>query len=95
MMQRVVVTGAQGFVGRHLVHLLLGSPGVEVLGIGRSPDDRTWFTHEVHQGPTAVRAPLPPAIRARLAGEHYRYRRLDLPSRVGGGPSRQQVGADC
>jgi 3-dehydroquinate synthase len=78
MMERVVVTGAQGFVGRHLVHLLLGSPGVEVLGIGRSPDDRAWFTHEVHQGPTAVRAPLPPAMRARIASAHYRYRRLDL-----------------
>jgi len=78
MIERVVVTGAQGFVGRHLVHLLLASPGVEVLGIGRSPDDRTSFTHEVHHGPTAIRAPLPPEMRARLVSERYRYRRLDL-----------------
>ena len=55
MMARVVVTGAQGFVGRHLVDLLLGIPGVEVLGVGRSPDDRAWFTHEVHWGGAPTR----------------------------------------
>jgi 3-dehydroquinate synthase len=77
-MERVVITGAQGFVGRHLVDLLVRQPDVEVLGLGRSPDDRAWFTHHLHRGHTPVRAPLPPAFRARLATERYRYRRLDL-----------------
>ncbi|MEJ7598830.1 MAG: iron-containing alcohol dehydrogenase [Kofleriaceae bacterium] len=77
-MERVIVTGAQGFVGRHFVHLLLGSPDVEVLGLGRSPDDRTHFTHDVHRGGTPMRAPLPAAVRARLASERYRYRSLDV-----------------
>jgi 3-dehydroquinate synthetase/nucleoside-diphosphate-sugar epimerase len=84
MSQRVVVTGAQGFVGRHLVDRLLGHAGdVEVLGLGRSPGDRAWFTHHVHWNHTAVRAPLPPAMRARLAGERYRYRPIDLRDTAG------------
>jgi len=77
-MERVVITGAQGFVGRHLVHLLLGVPGVEILGLGRSADDRATFTHQLHWGTTPMRAPLPAAMRARLASERYRYRRLDV-----------------
>lgn len=77
-MERVVVTGAQGFVGRHLVHALLARADVQVLGIGRSPDDRSAFTHHVHWGKTPVRAPLWPAARARLACDRYRYRSLDL-----------------
>jgi 3-dehydroquinate synthetase/nucleoside-diphosphate-sugar epimerase len=75
---RVAVTGAQGFVGRHLVDALLARPGVEVLGLGRSADDRTAFTHDVHWGDAPVRAPLWRAARDRLAGERYRYHRLDL-----------------
>ncbi|HET7501318.1 MAG TPA: iron-containing alcohol dehydrogenase [Kofleriaceae bacterium] len=79
-MERVVVTGAQGFVGRHLVHRLLAVPGVELLGLGRSPDDRTAFTHQLHRGHAQVRAPLTTEMRARLASERerYRYRRIDL-----------------
>jgi 3-dehydroquinate synthetase/nucleoside-diphosphate-sugar epimerase len=78
MTERIVVTGAQGFVGRHLVDQLLARPGIEVLGLGRSPEDRAAFTHEVHWGNTAVRAPLLPSARERLASARYRYRRLDL-----------------
>lgn len=77
-MERVVVTGAQGFVGRYLVDLLLQQPGVEVLGLGRSADDRAGFTHPLHWGHTTVQAPLPGAMRARLRQERYRYRSIDL-----------------
>jgi nucleoside-diphosphate-sugar epimerase len=77
-MERIVVTGAQGFVGRHLVHRLLARSDTVVLGLGRSADDRACFTHCVHWGHTPMRAPLPAAARARLLDERYRYRRLDL-----------------
>jgi len=81
--ERVVVTGAQGFVGRHLVDRLLGRGDVEILGLGRSPDDRACFTHQLHRGHTRMRAPLPAEARARLAGERYRYRPLDLRDTAG------------
>ncbi len=78
MEERIVVTGAQGFVGRHLVLLLLDRPGTQVLGLGRSPDDRAHFGHAVHRAHASVRAPLWPAARSSLAGERYRYRSIDL-----------------
>jgi len=78
MEERIVVTGAQGFVGRYLVLRLLERPGAQVLGLGRSPDDRTHFGHPVHWAHAAVRAPLWPAARTSLAGERYRYRSIDL-----------------
>ncbi|HTE53303.1 MAG TPA: iron-containing alcohol dehydrogenase [Kofleriaceae bacterium] len=82
MEDRIAVTGAQGFAGRHLVVQLLDRlPGAQVLGIGRSPDDRDHFGHSVHCGETAVRAPLWPAARATLSGDRYRYRQLDVLDR--------------
>jgi 3-dehydroquinate synthase len=78
MNERIVVTGAQGFVGRYLVtHLLEHHPGVQVLGIGRSAEDREHFGHPVHRGAVAVRAPLPASARCALASARYRYRQLD------------------
>ena len=53
MIERYLVTGAQGFVGRYLVRQALSSPSVSVLGIGRSQ-------------PNAY-APLPAALRERYA----------------------------
>src|SRR5262245_66566110 len=84
MEPRIVVTGAQGFVGRHLVARLLERvPDAQVLGLARSPDDRAAFGHVVHWGPTAVRAPLPGDAARALAGDRYRYRALDLRDRAG------------
>jgi 3-dehydroquinate synthase len=78
MDERLVVTGAQGFVGRYLVtHLLEHHPAAEVLGLGRSVDDREHFGHTVHRGAVAVRAPLPARARHALASPRYRYRQLD------------------
>ena len=82
MPERIAVTGAQGFTGRHLVAQLLERlPGAEVLGIGRSPDDREHLGHAIHVGAATARAPLWPSARAALAGPRYRYRSLDLLDR--------------
>lgn len=82
MLERIAVTGAQGFTGRHLVEQLLERlPGAEVLGIGRSPDDREHLGHAIHAGATTARAPLWPSARAALVGPRYRYRSVDLLDR--------------
>jgi len=79
MVERIVVTGAQGFVGRHMVVQLLDRyPAAQVLGLGRSPDDRDHFGHPVHWGQTDVRAPLWPAAQESLRSERYVYRQIDL-----------------
>ena len=79
MTNRILVTGAQGFLGRYLVANLLGSGNdVEVLGIGRSArlDDR--FTHALHWGESRVHAPLPETLGASLASARYQYISLDV-----------------
>lgn len=76
---KVLVTGAQGFVGRYLIARLLGDPSTEaVRGVGRSPDSRATFTHDVAWGSTRVRAPLPRDVAGSLADPRYRYESLDL-----------------
>jgi nucleoside-diphosphate-sugar epimerase len=79
-MKRVLVTGAQGFVGRWLVHTLCHSPLVDaVMGVGRSARNDTAFTHPLHWQGRALRAPLPPALLATAATPgRYDYRALDL-----------------
>ncbi len=79
MQQRIVVTGAQGFVGRHLaVSLLERDPGLLLLGLGRSAEDRTHFGHLVHRGRESMRAPLERSARNALETERYRYARMDV-----------------
>ncbi len=56
-MRRVLVTGAQGFIGRHLVRRL-AEGGARVLGTGRSPALPGFFTHFVTSRRGPVRAPL-------------------------------------
>lgn len=81
MSGRYFVTGAQGFVGRFFVaRLLENDRDSEVLGIGRSPADDTHFTHTVHWGSQAVRAPLPPELTSANA-VRYRYEAADLRDR--------------
>ena len=46
MSERVLITGAQGFVGRYLAaYLLRSNSGVNIQGIGRSPRSSDAFTH--------------------------------------------------
>jgi 3-dehydroquinate synthase len=79
MSTRVLVTGAQGFLGRYLVsHLLQTDPDVEILGIGRSPRLRDGFTHSLQWGACRLRAPLPAELRETLESPRYHYVSMDI-----------------
>ncbi len=79
MTTRILVTGAQGFLGRHLAARLLGADSeTRVLGIGRSPRLEDTFTHSVHWGSARVRAPLPVDVKASLESRRYEYASLDI-----------------
>jgi GDP-4-dehydro-6-deoxy-D-mannose reductase len=75
----VLITGAQGFLGRHLTHHWLTSdPAVRIVGLGRSPQRRDTFPHCVSWRGQEVVAPVPRALRADHDSERYVYRRVDL-----------------
>jgi 3-dehydroquinate synthase len=76
--ERVLVTGAQGFLGRYLCAALLDGGATEVLGLGRSPRLEDGFTHSVTWGTSRVRAPLPEPLRDALASPRYHYASLDI-----------------
>ncbi len=82
MTKRILITGAQGFLGRYLVASWLGAdPGVEIVGAGRSPRRRDRFTHSVTWGSTLVPAPLTAELAAAERSDRYRYVPLDLLAR--------------
>ncbi len=75
---RFLVTGAQGFLGRHLVQALLASyPAALVLGVGRSPCTTESFTHSISWAGKSFRAPVPAYLR-NGDSERYQYQLLDL-----------------
>lgn len=77
--ERILVTGAQGFVGRYLVaHLLATDPNQQVVGTGRSPANDETFTHTITRGGVIAPASLPTTLRReiRRAGTDGRYRYL-------------------
>jgi nucleoside-diphosphate-sugar epimerase len=77
--ERVLVTGAQGFVGRHVVaEALRRRPDAEVVGVGRSPRRDDVFTYDLAWAGRRVPAPLPPAIRAAATDRRYTYERVDV-----------------
>lgn len=79
MSERVLVTGAQGFIGRYTIaHWLAASEEDLVVGLGRSPAKEDCFTHEVHWGDRALDAPLPPPLGRALDTDRYRYVPVDL-----------------
>lgn len=79
--KRLLITGAQGFVGRHLAAQALSSDSLTVLGIGRSPQSET-FTHYVHWGARRVLAPIPSYLRERTGADRYTYVSADIRDRV-------------
>ncbi len=81
---RVLITGAQGFLGRYLVaDWLKNDTRVNILGIGRSaPHERT-FTHLVHRVKQEIPAPLPQGLIDALTPGRYEYISLDMLDKYG------------
>jgi nucleoside-diphosphate-sugar epimerase len=71
---RVLVTGAQGFLGRELVAAFLAGGAEAVLGIGRSERDDAHFTHRLDWCGTPLPAPAPDRLRP---DARYEYAVLD------------------
>jgi nucleoside-diphosphate-sugar epimerase len=82
-MKRVLVTGAQGFLGRYLVAALLAGSDVEILGCGRSPALARSFTHRIRAGRGLVPAPLPHEMEDPAGNRRYRYVQVDLLDAAG------------
>jgi nucleoside-diphosphate-sugar epimerase len=75
MTRPVLITGAQGFMGRYLGAALLSDDRNEVVGLGRSPAHPTRFTHKVSFNRAVLPAPVPLEIRP---SGNYRYFQVDL-----------------
>jgi nucleoside-diphosphate-sugar epimerase len=76
MTHTILVTGAQGFVGRWFVaHALHRWPDHRIVGIGRSAQSTT-FTHAVTLGAHRVRAPLPNDLSS--DSDRFTYRTADV-----------------
>src|SRR5262245_54489267 len=76
---RIVVTGAQGLLGRNLVRALLAfDREISVVGLGRSARLRGTFTHALRWLDESVAAPLPPALLEAEDDPRYSYRSIDL-----------------
>jgi nucleoside-diphosphate-sugar epimerase len=76
---KCLVTGGQGFVGRHLIAKILDAyPDAEIVAVGRSPGNDTHFTHRVHLGTRETFAPLPIVVRQSHRSARCRYHSLDI-----------------
>ncbi len=76
---RVLVTGAQGFVGRYLVaQLLRTDPHTQILGIGRSPRSCRSFAHNINWLNSAIPAPLPSDMLSIFSTPRFSHRTADI-----------------
>ncbi|HEX4275965.1 MAG TPA: NAD(P)-dependent oxidoreductase [Bryobacteraceae bacterium] len=76
---RVLITGAQGFVGRYLAARWLDMDShIEIAGCGRSPANAATFTHAITVGSRTMPAPLPPELCNPSSNPRYRYFATDL-----------------
>lgn len=74
MSRRILVTGAQGFLGRYTVmEILRRLPHAVVLGIGRSPQRDDCFTHTLRWLGREVVAPLPHELALAAGNDRYTY----------------------
>jgi nucleoside-diphosphate-sugar epimerase len=73
---RVLITGAQGFLGRSLVSAVLAAEGEAVLGVGRSPRRDDVLTHTLEWCGRQVEAPVPQRLRPQ--DPRYDYVQLDV-----------------
>lgn len=71
----LLITGAQGFIGRWTAARALRDDSLAVVGLGRSPRLET-FTHQVALGVQRVPAPLTPELV--LATPRYTYLSVDI-----------------
>jgi nucleoside-diphosphate-sugar epimerase len=79
---RVLITGAQGFVGRYAVaHWLQCDAATTIVGLGRSRRLFRSFTHTLEWNGRKLRAPLPHALGLVIGSQRYRYIDLDLRDR--------------
>ena len=79
--RRVLVTGAQGLLGRHVVAHLLADPATEqVVGVGRSPRMPGHYTHHLRWLDTTAAAPVPGDLRRAETDGRYRYEPADAGS---------------
>jgi nucleoside-diphosphate-sugar epimerase len=80
---RILITGAQGFVGRYVASAVLGShPDAEVLGLGRSPRLDGCFSHHVTVRGMSVQARIPDTLFHRDLRYQYKQIALDDTSRL-------------
>ena len=55
MTTRILITGGQGFIGRHLARdYLQWADDIEVVAIGRSPEIKRGFSHKVSWGQSTL-----------------------------------------
>jgi GDP-4-dehydro-6-deoxy-D-mannose reductase len=74
---RVLVTGAQGLLGRRVVAALLADGADAVLGVGRSPRRDDVYTHDLAWLGERLPAPVPDGARIDASERRYAYRALD------------------
>jgi GDP-4-dehydro-6-deoxy-D-mannose reductase len=73
---RVLITGAQGFLGRSLTAALLATDCPAILGVGRSARSDDVLTHTLDWAGRPVPAPVPEGLRP--TDDRYDYRPLDV-----------------
>jgi nucleoside-diphosphate-sugar epimerase len=77
--ERILVTGAQGFLGRHVVRALIGSyHDAKILGIGRSKYKQDVFTHSISWRGKLIQAPIPRYLLLDEDSREYEYAAVDL-----------------
>ncbi len=79
VLSKVVITGAQGFLGRHVVaEALATETDIQVLGLGRSPRSDDRFTFDLAWPGGRQIAPVPRSLLATASDRRYAYESVDL-----------------